>query len=106
MAHWGDIHPPSVEINTTSPDVGVSQSTRQPDAEMFLYVWLHKSKDWKEKAFFDRKHGDHGGGNQGLWQRQRERESLLSNRKKIIDILTSQQNSSQSFGWIFTWGEY
>lgn len=34
------------------------------------------------------------------------RESLLSNGKKInIDILTSQQNSTQGFCWIFPWGE-
>lgn len=39
---------------------------------------------------------------EGTGASERERESLLSNRKKIIDILTSQQNSSQSFGWIFT----
>lgn len=40
----------------------------------------------------------------GASVRERERESRLSNRKKInIDILTSQQNSSRGFCWIFPW---
>lgn len=91
--HWKSIQP---------PDVGVSHPTKQHDEEMFLSLWLHKREDWKQKGFFERKPSDHGGGNQGLC----ERNSLLSNRKKInIDILTSQQNSSQGFCWIFPWGE-